>query len=397
MTHSRISFVPTALFIAALSAPAVAQLQFQELPRKGLPVASGDTNSVALVDIDGDGDLDMVVGNRGGSGRQTRLYLNSGTGTFTDATAQRMPVDDDETTSLAIGDVDGDGDLDMVVGNWGQFGQQNRLYLNNGTGTFTDATAQRMPVDDDYTSSLVLGDVDGDGDLDMVVGNRLQNLLYLNNGTGTFTDTTAQRMPVDTDYTEWLTLGDVDGDGDLDMGVGNNRLQNLLYLNNGTGTFTDATAQRMPVAIEFTASLALGDVDRDGDLDMVVGNFQQQNRIYLNLQRQLHAPTAPQIGLPYDLDVYIRYGTSNVANFAVAYLSTAPASITSLFGRIGLDLAQSVPFPTLIVPQPSGVGGVGFTVPNTPSLVGQAIYSQAMLIAYPYDLRLSNVVADVIQ
>ena len=143
--------------------------------------------------------------------------------------------------------------------------------------------------------------------------------------------------------------------------------------------------------------MALGDVDGDGDLDMASPDFGQQKRLYLNLQRQLHAPVAPQIGQPYSLDAYMRHGTSNVANFAVTYLSTAPGSIASLFGTIGLDLAQAVPFPTMIVPQPSGVGSVGFTVPNAPSLAGQAIYSQSALIAYPYDLRLSNVVADVIQ
>lgn len=109
------------------------------------------------------------------------------------------------------------------------------------------------------------------------------------------------------------------------------------------------------------------------------------------------APTSPQIGQPYTLDAYMRYGTSTVANFSLAYLSTAPDSIASPLGTIGLDLASAVPFPALIIPQPAGVGSVGFTVPNLPSLIGQLIYCQSVLVAYPFDLRLSNVVADVIQ
>src|SRR6185436_3040650 len=110
-------------------------------------------------------DLDLVLGNTGSPpGGQSRLYLNNGTGTFTDATASRMPVGIYSTRSLALGDVDGDGDLDLVVGN---DNEQSRLYLNNGTGTFTDATASRMPVGNYWTSSLALGDVDRDGDLDL--------------------------------------------------------------------------------------------------------------------------------------------------------------------------------------------------------------------------------------
>jgi len=78
-----------------------------------------------------------------------------------------LPADRDNTGSTVFGDVDGDGDIDLVVGNWGQ----SRLYLNNGTGTFTDATTSRMPNGIYETTSLVLGDVDGDGDLALVVGN----------------------------------------------------------------------------------------------------------------------------------------------------------------------------------------------------------------------------------
>ena len=84
-------------------------------------------------------------------------------GTFTDATSQ-IPVDNDWSCAVAFGDVDGDGDLDAFIGN---DGQQNRLYLNDGTGVFSDATSQ-LPGISDNTYVVALGDVDADGDMDVM-------------------------------------------------------------------------------------------------------------------------------------------------------------------------------------------------------------------------------------
>ena len=105
-----------------------------------LPSLLDDTRAAALGDIEGDGDLDAVLAN--GGDQQNRLYRNDGTGVFTDATPL-LPPDADDTRAVAAGDVDGDGDLDLLFGN---ASQQNRLHLGDGMGVFADATGQ-LPAD----------------------------------------------------------------------------------------------------------------------------------------------------------------------------------------------------------------------------------------------------------
>jgi large repetitive protein len=368
---------------------------FTDATASRMPVASESTRATVLGDLDGDGDLDLVIGNYDWFQRN-RLYLNDGTGTFTDATASRMPPDSDFTTSLALGDVDDDGDLDLVIGN--AFGQQTRLYLNDGTATFADATANRMPADSDSTTSLALGDVDGDGDLDLVIGNGFgdQNRLYRNDGTGSFTDVTGSQMPICTDETSSLALGDLDGDGDLDLMIGNDySRQNRLYVNNGIGKFTDATSIRMPLDSDETTSLALGDVDFDGDLDLVIGNTNPHNRLYINLQSQLDARHLLRSGQPFTLDVYSRYGPQSQLDIALPYLSTTRQSIPLLpYGILGIDPMASLPM--VLIPSLTGMGSVNWTVPNSPALAGIEVFAQAVMLRLPTGVRLGNVTADVI-
>lgn len=253
----------------------------------GTQVAS----AAILGDVDGDSDLDIFVtnGTSGGgfpsnfSGFQNRLWINNGTGFFTDETDTRLPAITDASFHAAFGDVDGDGDLDILIGNVGPIGtgQQNRLLINNGAGVFTDETTARLPALADITLAVVLEDLDGDSDLDIVVGNGsgLSRLL-INNGSGVFADETATRLSPNPTASD-VMVADVDGGGSLDIlfakftGI-------RLFMNSGSGFFTEETGTRIPGAFFGSHGLALADVDNDSDVDVFVTVPGSQDRFLVN-------------------------------------------------------------------------------------------------------------------
>ena len=177
-----------------------------------------------------------------------------------------------QTYSVSLGDLDGDGDIDIVAGNAGPV---NRVYLGTGNGTF--ATGNDVDTPTNTTRAVPLGDIDGDGDLDLVAGNQNQaNRVYLGTGNGTFA--TGNDVDTPTNQTYSLALGDIDGDGDLDLVAGNQNQVNRVYLGAGNGTF--ATGNDVDAATNNTIFVSLGDVDGDGDLDLVTGDYNQVNRVY---------------------------------------------------------------------------------------------------------------------
>ncbi len=237
-----------------------------------LPTLTGAFMGAVFVDLTGDGRPELFLANAAG---QNRLLVNDGAGVFTDQTATRLPVDSDRSLAVAAGDVNGDGFVDFVVANRGT---QNRLLINNGSAVFTDQSAARLPADADPSYGVALADVDGNGSLDIFVANAAgQDRLYINNNLGVFTDQTAARLPAVQNDSLHAVAADVNHDGKPDLVVAGGGDGPRLLLNDGTGTFA---AQSLPGQPEYALRVAVGDIDFDGNPDILVANA-GQDRVLL--------------------------------------------------------------------------------------------------------------------
>ena len=208
---------------------------------------------------------------------QFRAAASAGPAVFSHVSSDVETGTTNATRPTSLGDLDGDGDLDLITGDYNQV---NRVYLNTGSGAFA-ASSNVETGTTNKTWSTSLGDLDGDGDLDLIVGNVNQvNRVYLGNGSGAFASGSNVEIGTTND-TYSVPLGDLDGDGDLDLITANYNQVNRVYLGNGSGAF--ATGSDVETGTTNNTQFAsLGDLDGDGDLDLVTANVNQVNRVYLN-------------------------------------------------------------------------------------------------------------------
>ncbi|MFC1474679.1 FG-GAP-like repeat-containing protein, partial [bacterium] len=223
-----------------------------------------ETTSVAIADFNMDGRPDWAVGNPGGANEVYFANSAESAGQIT-STSSGETLGSANTMWLAAGDVDGDGNSDLVSGNKDA---GNRVWLNDGDGTFTDSG---QSFGSNNTTFLILADFDADGDLDLYEGTggldtdtEESDAVWLNGGSGTFTDS-GQSFPNTNTWSSVATDMDNDGDTDLIIGVARGAY-NLFYLNDGSAAFTDSTQQLSPTT---TNSVAVGDFNGDYKIDYI--------------------------------------------------------------------------------------------------------------------------------
>lgn len=256
------------------------------------------STDLALGDLDGDGFCDAVTSSACVP-QMLYFHRNDGTGDLETAGFFATLPNGVSVSDLALADIDGDGDLDLYVALSSAgipFDRGGKLFRNDGSGNFVDVTEAQLLIGAFPSTSAAFGDLDGDGDQDLVVAaNPESNLtggherLLWNDGTGRFTDGSSA-FPYENLYSSNLALVDFDRDGDLDVFVAQSaalsgstfvRALDSVYVNLGQGRFQRSPYVLPPIA-ETTTSIAFGDIDRDGDLDLLVGTFRQGTWLHRN-------------------------------------------------------------------------------------------------------------------
>jgi hypothetical protein len=294
--------VPAAMRMQVRSGRQPTALRLEDVAsRVGLDKTSGGRGT-AVFDYDGDGWLDVLVAAAHGG---CTLYRNNGDGTFTDVSIQSQ-MDTCLTAFITtVGDYDNDGHPDVFITRNGFFSGDCSLYHNNGDGTFTDVTqgsglAGWGPA---FTAHWV--DYDLDGRLDLYVAFNLgslferktKNRLFHNNGDGTFTDVTDRAGLV----TEWPTIGsawgDYDNDGRPDLFVSNSIGRSQLFHNNGDGTFTDVSREAGLDAYGLGSICYWVDYDNDGWLDLVQNVWSDSEAVIHTLEHGEGPPDGEPVRL----------------------------------------------------------------------------------------------------
>ncbi len=361
---------------------------------KSSPVAIDNANSrrAAFADIDGDGDLDLFVANS--SDNDNFLYVNQGgtqggnEGNFARVTNSPVVSDGGVSHQGCFGDIDNDGDLDLFVPNHGGVvggqGDVNFLYTNDGSGNFTRVVLGRVATDVNHSLCAAFGDLDDDGDLDLFVGNNQgqDNSLYLNLGGGDFISVPSRSIVDDAGESKGALLTDIDADGDLDLLVANKvGDHNMVYMNDGRGAFSIQAFGPLVSDAGDSYNVAVGDLNSDGQADIMFANLAEPNFLY-----RVIAPQWTDEGSALDgsMGTPRMSGSGNLiagSPFLLRIEQGAPSS--SVFMVLGLSTIFAPFKGGVMVPAPD------FLFVNGTDSVGNAVFGGIVMGGIPPSLELT--------
>jgi hypothetical protein len=365
MLHRRQTAATLAVLFLAASIPCLATQNFPAFrdvaPELGLTMVNisgegrtdyiieANGNGAAFFDYDNDGDVDLLITNgttldrlEAGGDPVVALYENDN-GQFRDVTIQAGLSHTGWAFGVCVADYDNDGHRDFYVTAYGP----NLLYRNNGDGTFDERGDAAGIADPGWGTNCAFGDYDRDGDGDLYVANYLTfdrgviaaredgaceymgttvfcgpkgldgetDSLFRNDGEGSFTNVTLEAGITDPGhYGFGVVFSDFDNDGWSDIYVANDSVANLMFGNNGDGTFTEVglvsgTSLNLFGKAQAGMGVGVGDYDADGDFDIYVTNFaEDSNTMYQNLGDSFFADVTTVSGAAKDSKPHVGWG-----------------------------------------------------------------------------------------
>lgn len=257
--------------------------------------------AVAPGDFNGDGYIDLYLVN---NSRPNLLYINQGDGTFRDGTAAAGVGYSGLGSGATVADFNQDGALDLYLLN---LNEDNVYYQNRGNGTFVTMTVEAGLSHRGASRAAVTSDFDGDGDRDLYLVNDGQaNVLFLNQGLvdghPTFSAAPESAGLTDRGGGRNAVARDIDGDGDIDIYLVKDREANVLYLNRGDATFVSAPQETSAADTGRGRAAVMADFNHDGDQDLVVLNLAEPNRFYVNQGDGTFVDATVESGLREDVN-----------------------------------------------------------------------------------------------
>ncbi len=261
---------------------------FEATSISGVTNTPSGSRSANFIDVNSDGWDDIFFSNGPSGGQNNMLYINNMDGTFTTVANDDIVMDSSSSDGTSFADVDNDGDLDAFVVTWASGANgKNYFYRNNGDGSFNYEPDIAMGSVQTFSEMATWVDVNNDQFLDLYFTNStgsLKNLYYENQGDGTFSPITNLSITSEFLRTRSVDWVDYDNDGDSDLFLTNeNNSKNSLFRNDGPNNFTKITNLSIVQDFKTSAGSSWGDVDNDGDYDLFVANWNNQNnQLFIN-------------------------------------------------------------------------------------------------------------------